>query len=128
MNWGRTKTILIVLFLIVNSLLFTTYILLEHSANSIDEQVIESTVTALSEHGIHISEELIRKKKYADYHVGMKSAASDKENTVKKLLGEEYEKTDNFEYRSGSAVVSISGSKIRYSNNRNVENIEAGRA
>ena len=125
MNWGRTKTILIVLFLIVNSLLFTTYILLEHSANSIDDQVIESTVTALSEHGIHISEELIRKKKYADYHVSMKSAASDKENTVKKLLGEKYEQTDNFEYRSGSAVVSISGSKIRYSNNRNVENIEA---
>lgn len=123
MNWGRTKTILIVLFIIVNILLLTTYLLLNYNAGRIDEEVIDSTVSALSQHGISVNRDIIREKKYVDYHLKMASIISDKENLLNLLLGDSYKKESETEFRSEAAFVKMNGSQLHYQCERSTESI-----
>lgn len=118
MNWGRTKTILIVLFFIVDSLLLATYLILNRSANQIGAAVIDDTVAALSAQGIHISREVIPAEKFTDYHLEMKNIANDFDSAARRFLGEDLYKISDTEYRSDLGSVTNSGGKIHFQSSR----------
>lgn len=118
MNWGRTKTILIILFLVVNIVLLTAYIALDRNANTIRKSVIDSAVSALSENGIGIESVLIRSEKYRDYRLNMVNLAYDKENAARQLLGDGFRKISDAEYGTDDASVHISNAQITYRSHR----------
>ena len=62
MNWGRAKTILIILFLCTNTFLLTAIILSSNNSSVVSEAIAKSTVDILKDNGIDVSEEIIPRR------------------------------------------------------------------
>ncbi len=62
MNWGKVKTILIVLFFCVDAFLLSNIIISTVKSSAIPREIVQSSVQLLNQNGISISEELIPRK------------------------------------------------------------------
>ncbi len=118
MNWGRAKTILIILFTAVNLVLLSTYMFLEYQTNNISEETIDSTIAALSAKGIYINRDIIRKEKYQDYCPEMVNIVGKPSETAIRFLGANYIKVSDSEYQSGTKVLTLSESHLNFEDRR----------
>lgn len=64
MEWGKIKTILIVIFAFVNLFLFVMFFKGEYVDNSLDDELIENTVTILEQNNISAEKSLMPKTHY----------------------------------------------------------------
>ncbi len=61
MEWGRIKTIFIIIFAIVNVFLLSVYLKSQYKSDDIDSSLISDTVKVLAENNIKIDEKIIPK-------------------------------------------------------------------
>lgn len=122
MNWGRAKTILIVLFLAIDILLLSLLIYMDRNEKNISEKNIKETVSILKERGITISEEIIPRERKKNILLRMQKAFEYNDIEAKTFLGDEYikkaEDEKYSEYVSGSNTLVIEKNNFIYKNNR----------
>lgn len=85
MNWARTKTILIIMFLLVNCFLFYLYFSNLYKNSVVDDKTIENIINVLNENGITIDKKVIPKKYKAMDEISGVSAFSQNGSILIKL-------------------------------------------
>ena len=113
MNWGRVKTVLIILFLATDLFLLGIYMTSKHSSSTIPAQVIEDTVTVLANNNITISPDIIPRKSQSAPYAEAENVISDYETFAKNLLGSDIKKTD-FGFESDMGKVTFYGDRFNY--------------
>ncbi len=124
MNWGRAKTILIVMFMIVN--LFLLLVLMRTRANvsHIAKETIEQTVAFATKSGIEISAEQIPRKRISNQSILLHNFFAQPEEGAKKMLGDDARVTEtdpdnyHFVYESSKGRLSVSGLGFVYTKNQ----------
>lgn len=103
MNWGRVKTVFIILFLISDLFLLSILINSEWKQGITSSDVIDSTVQILSANGIAINPDIIPKKVSDVPYAEAENIITGYDIFAKRLLGEDAQKTadDTFEGQSG---------------------------
>ena len=120
MNWGRAKTILIVLFLIVDLFLFVVLMRTKASVSHIAKETVEQTVAFALENGIQISAEQIPQKRINNQSILLHNFFAQPEKGAKKMLGEDARVTEtdpanyHFVYESPKGTVSVSSLGFYY--------------
>ncbi|MBR5236400.1 MAG: hypothetical protein IKW06_03415 [Clostridia bacterium] len=92
MNWGRAKTILIILFLVTD--IFLSYILVQTKMGTtrISNETILTTVQVLEKNGLTVSKDIIPNRRPDNQNVVMRNIFDDTQEIADILLGE-YEVT-----------------------------------
>ncbi len=96
MNWGRAKTILLVLFLLTDLFLFVVLLQTRMNVQNISDQTVSEVVSILQEHGIQIEPEQIPVKRMPNQSVIMRNFFRNPEETAKTILGEDAQATSVF--------------------------------
>lgn len=113
MNWSRTKTWFIVLFLGINIFLIYTLAHESVAASIISDDVIDSTVSVLKKNSVTIDKNIIPNKMPSLCALVVKNTFESEENGAKMLLGEGYRKTEEG-YANGSKTFYISGDEFSF--------------
>ncbi len=113
MNWGRVKTVLIILFLCTDLFLLGIYMTSKHSSSTISPEVIQDTVTVLANNNITISPHIIPRKSQSVPYAEAENVISDYETFAKNLLGDNIQKID-YGYKSPKGKVTFYGDRFNY--------------
>ncbi|MBQ2696822.1 MAG: hypothetical protein IJF61_05925 [Clostridia bacterium] len=89
MNWGRAKTILIVMFLVTDVFLLFVLMQTKFSASKIPEKTIRETVQFLGKKQIQVQPDQISKKRIKSENIFMVNFFKEPESAAKKILGED---------------------------------------
>ena len=113
MNWGRVKTVLIILFLATDIFLLGIYLTSMHSSSTISDEVIADTVTALGNNKITVNPDIIPKKVQRAPYAEAENVMTDYETFAKNLLGDNIQKID-YGYESPLGKVTFYGDRFNY--------------
>lgn len=113
MNWGRVKTVLIILFLATDIFLLGIYMTSKYSSSTISDEVIEDTVAALANNDITINPDIIPKKTQSAAYAEAENIISDYETFAKNLLGDNIQKID-YGYESPLGKITFYGDRFNY--------------
>lgn len=115
MNWSRSKTWLILLFLGVN--VFMAIYLINSNAKSsyLDNNTVQQTLSILSQNGISVDVEIIPKHIPSLNSVEVANSLTDGAGMAQRILGEGNTKAEGFErYSKDNKVLAISGDTVEY--------------
>ena len=121
MNWGRAKTILIILFLSIDVLLLCMLYVESSDVNYIKDKTAEQTAAVLNSHNISISKKQIPLKRIDKTVLFYKNPAGEPETAAKLLFENDYKtilEEGSSTYKKGTETVKIDGMKIFYENSR----------
>ncbi len=118
MNWGRAKTILIILFLVTDLMLAGTYFALNYHANTIDPALVDQTVALMGKKAISVDKGMISNKKQKDYHLELNNLTKQGDLLAQRFLGEEYQKDSDTHFSGGNSELDISSGRTLYKNHR----------
>ena len=113
MNWGRVKTVLIILFLCTDIFLLATYFTSKYESSKIPEEVISSTISVLEKNGIALDRELIPQYMPKIKNAEAENVISDYESFAKKFLGNDIYRVD-FGYESTRGKVTFFGDRFNF--------------
>lgn len=116
MNWGRVKTILIILFLCTDIFLLATYLTSKYASSTISPEVIESTVKVLKNNGITVDASIIPQKIPGVMHAEAENVVSDYEEFAKKVLGTDFSPVE-FGYESLAGKLTFFGDRFNFVKN-----------
>ncbi len=88
MNWGRAKTILIIMFILVDIFLFFVLIQTRKDAVEIPDETLQATVQILQGKGIDIQKELIPKFRLVNQNIMMRNYFEEPTKTAELILKE----------------------------------------
>lgn len=91
MNWGRAKTILIVLFLVVDIFFLVLLSYVNHDVRYIKKTTISEVVNVLNSKNIEIKEEQIPQKRYTNKNVKIKNMLYNHKWVAERFLGDDYD-------------------------------------
>ena len=114
MNWSRVKTILIILFLFTDILLGAGVISSTRKANTVEPEIISSTVSLLGQHNITIAPEIIPTKTPDAEYIEAENIITDYGKFAEDIMREKPQKTDEFTYETDRSVLSFSGDFFSY--------------
>ena len=114
MNWSRVKTILIILFLFTDILLGAGVISSTRKANTVEPEIISSTVSLLGQHNITIAPEIIPTKTPDAEYIEAENTITDYGKFAEDIMREKPQKTDEFTYETDRSVLSFSGDCFSY--------------
>lgn len=112
MNWGRVKTVFIILFLISDLFLLSILINSEWKQGITSSDVIDSTVQILSANGITINPDIIPKKVSHVPYAEAENIITGYDIFAKKLLGEDAKKTTDDTFESPSGLILFDGNSF----------------
>lgn len=116
MNWGRAKTILIILFLAIDIFLLCMLAIVDNDAGYIEKKTVDETVSVLNSHDIKISKETIPLKRTEKKIVSLENVISEPQKAAQRFLGENYEAMQSehseFFYKSGDTSLYITGNGV----------------
>jgi len=115
MNWSRTKTWLIVLFVGINLFLIITLIRNNIALSTISEQTVQDTVAVLERNGISVDAQIMPKSTPVLSAVEVLNTANPPVATAEKLLGGAVTQDGN-RYLRGTASVRFDGDTFYYDN------------
>lgn len=118
MNWGRAKTILIILFLAIDVLLLCLLSVVNNDVNYINTKTATDAANVLNQHNIKVSKEQIPLKRSNKTVLYFENLAYRPEKLVKMLFGENYKSNVSNVYESGTETVKAENSSILYENKR----------
>ncbi len=95
MSWGRAKTILIIVFLLVDLFLCLVLIQTRQATKQISADIVKQTVSVLEKKEIYISEDIIPTKRAENKNIMMKNYFEAPFENAKRMLGEEFETLEN---------------------------------
>ncbi len=131
MNWGRAKTILIMLFLCVD--IFLAIVLMQTRANvsTLSEETVAATVHVLEKHNISLDASAIPEKRVANRNVIMRNHFDDPVAVAKKMLDEfTVQKADeakvDYQFESEEAFLKVSEARFYYSKLKKREPYKTG--
>ena len=116
MNWGRVKTVLIILFLCTDIFLLAIYLTSEYSSSTIPSDVIASTVQVLKNNGIQVDPSVIPQKIQSAPHFEAVNVINSREEFAKKLLGNQITPTE-FGFAGAFGTVNFYGDRFNYTMN-----------
>ena len=117
MNWSRTKTWLIVLFIGINLFLIFTLVKENIAQSTISEQMVADTVAILARNDIKVDNQLIPRKMPALSAVAVHNSVTDQKALAEALLGGKAvlnKETGN--YMRSTAFVGFDGDSFTYVN------------
>ncbi|MBE7035290.1 MAG: hypothetical protein E7402_04090 [Ruminococcaceae bacterium] len=119
MNWGRAKSILIVLFLITD--VFLSFVLVQgrQAQNSLSKEAISATVRVLNNHEIYVTEDVIPRTRTANRHVVLQNFFASPEEAAVIMLGtytvlEANEEVHAYQYKNEEALLQITDAGFNY--------------
>lgn len=113
MNWGRIKTILIILFLFTDIFLAYSIFTAEKKETQISPEVIDSAIKILSEHNISVDKSIISAKIPSAPILQADNVISDYSEFARLLLGENvFSESDN-EFHTKNAKLVFSGDSFK---------------
>ncbi len=117
MNWSRTKTWLIVLFVGINLFLLFTLAKENIAQSTISEQMVTDTVAVLARNGITVDAQLIPRKMPALSAVEVLNTVTDQKALAESILGgpAAYDAQTN-QYLRSTAILRFDGDNIAYIN------------
>lgn len=124
MNWGRAKTILIVMFLITDIFLLVVLMRTRIETYQIPQKTIAETVEILSANHIDIKKEQIPSKRVENQNIIMENFCQNPQEAAKKILGQEAELVDSapeqyvYRFESSRGDLQIHGNGFRFQNNK----------
>lgn len=127
MNWGRAKTILIILFLITDLFLMTVLVRIKIMSVQISQETIEQTVTIMKAGGIGVEPQQISSKRIENRSMIMQNFFQEPDHAAVKLLGENVKTVvfDSeqyvYQYESSRGVLDICEEQFEYRNGREPE-------
>lgn len=123
MNWSRTKTWLIVLFVGINLFLLFTIAKENIAQSTISEKMVTDTVAILARNGFSIDPDILPRKMPTLSAVEVVNTMTSASETANALLGENatYDREDNC-YLRGTAMVEVGGDNIRYTDTKPTQN------
>lgn len=119
MNWGRAKTILIILFLAIDLLLLGLLCVVNNDVNYIEEKTAQDTCAVLENHNIHITRQQIPLKRADNIVLNFENLTAFPEKIVERFLGDMYAETESG-YVKESESISLKEGKFFYENNREI--------
>lgn len=118
MHWTRVKTILITVFVIIDIVLLSTIIMTSYIAPTIDDTMIEDTISILGRNNITVDKSVIPDTIQKMGMVELRNAWTDTARASAVLTGGDTTKTIEFSetefYFTDSEPVALSGSKDGY--------------
>lgn len=123
MNWSKIKTALICLFLAIDLFLLGWDVLTLRGTSIVDSEVIENTVSLLSDRTIYVSYDKVKRETPRIGTVNVQNPLSDEADFIGKVLGRGYVKDDNRFYKDGKEV-SIDGNKFKITEKKSIKSIE----
>ena len=121
MHWSRVKTILIIMFLCVDIVLFVGLYMLQ-GGDRIDSDTILKTVSVLADNGIVIDRKLISPKISSMGIVEAENLRADRDDFARLLLDDKTAVFKDGAYKSGSKKITFDGVAIKGENL--IENIK----
>ena len=131
MNWGRAKTILIMLFVLAD--IFLAIVLMQTRANisTLSEDTISATVQVLKQHNISLDASIIPEKRVENRNVIMQNHFDDPVAVAKKMLREFTVQKANeakmeYQFESETAFLKVSEARFYYSKLKKKEPYKEG--
>jgi len=121
MNWGRAKTLLIALFLLVDVFLLLILLQTRLASVKISDDIIQKTVQILNEHQIEVSAGQIPDKRQENQILTMKNYFEKPLEAAERLLGDTFEtvasnmETHEYKFKTSSATLEVVGTSFTYS-------------
>lgn len=129
MNWGRAKTILIILFLVIDVFLFALLSYVQNDVSFIKHKTIEETVSVLKSHNINVKEEQIPSERNKYVNVKIQNLLSDPKYMAERFIGETYsivsEDEEKKTYQNNEILLTVSNDEFMFQTQRNVKEIES---
>lgn len=117
MNWSRTKTWLILLFVGINLFLLCTLAKENIAQSTISEQMVTDTVAVLARNGISVDAQLIPRKMPSLSAVEVLNTVTDQKAFAKALLGgTPMHDAETNQYMRSTSILLIDGDTIKYMN------------
>lgn len=124
MNWNRTKTILIFLFLIINIFLYNMLRSVEKGFETIDADVIENAAVFAETRGVSIPKDIIPDNRYKNGEMELFGIASEPERLAERFLGRNSvlisadEKEHVYKYENKGKTLEIKKNYVKYVENK----------
>ena len=124
MNWGRAKTILIVMFLITDIFLLVVLMRTRIETYQIPQKTIAETVDILSANHIDIKKEQIPSKRVENQNIIMENFCQNPQEAATKILGQEAELVDStpeqyvYRFESSRGDLQIQGNGFCFQNKK----------
>lgn len=115
MNWYKAKTILIVFFIIMNSVLLGNLIYSADKATVITPEIIDATINILENNNIKIDKSIIPIKTYDIPYAEVRNIIQDYDLFVGKFFNEYIKSEDNMTYQNENQTILFYGDKFSYS-------------
>lgn len=119
MNWSRVKSLLILLFTLINIFLLTLFIVNEHRITVKRQETVEKAVAVLAYNDIYISQETVPAPCALDGRLRMLNLAADPRALAHGFLGENYQEqseSGKYVFVNGSACLTVEDYHLLYSN------------
>ncbi len=127
MNWGRAKTILIILFLLIDVFLFVLLSYVQNDVSYIKQRTIEETASVLNGHGITIACEQIPRKRMKNFSLQIENLLHNQELLAERFLGKNYniisENEKTITYQNGKTTLLVSNDEFLLEKPRNIRKI-----
>lgn len=118
MHWTRVKTILIVVFVVIDIVLISSIIMTSYTAPTIDDTIIEDTISILGRNNIKLPKEVVPKTIRKMGVVELRNAWTDNDKAASVLTGGAVSKSVTFSentfHFTDSNPVAVTASKEGY--------------
>lgn len=116
MNWARTKTILIAMFLLVNCFLCYIYFSTLYKNTVVDNKTIDNIIRILNENGITIDKKIIPKKYKSMSEISGISAVSQNGSILKQVQKSGWTNVNSNYTRGSNETFQVTGDQFIYLN------------
>lgn len=117
MNWSKAKSVLIFFFVIINVFLF--YTILGRSLNNyyVSKETVNNTVDILKNNGIIVDKDIIPRRIQSASQFEADNIIGSYEEFAKKMLGDNYLKISDTEFKGEIGSISYFGDKFIFKTN-----------
>lgn len=116
MYWSKVKSILIVLFVIVNFILFTNILFSMNQTIQVSRDTINNTVEILARANISIDPKLIDSESSRMHFTEISNICADKDTLASRLMSGNVEKTAGPIFQSETETLSFTNTVFQYEN------------
>ncbi|MBU5450952.1 hypothetical protein [Acetivibrio sp. MSJd-27] len=111
MNWAKAKTILIIVFLLLNVFLFLTYSSILKSKSETD---VKQLTQVLEKHNMNLAQNALKKTPVKLHSVELLNLAGDNKSCAENFLKDGYTTVNEREFKKGSQTLLINRSEVEY--------------
>lgn len=124
MSWRSTRLVLIISYAVVAVMFISVFAFLKIRAYTIDKRAAETVISVLNANQIYVEPDVDISEKHASCSFSLKNASYSKDDTARKLLGENFAKVSDNEFEKETRHLRITGSRLLFEDNRDRKPIE----